>query len=95
MFDQALASCVDVGRTYGSGDRAVVAVYGVTCTIESDDQIAIMGPSGSGKSTLLHLIAGLETHSAGEISWPALGGTLRAASPHIGVVFQAPTLIPA
>jgi ABC-type lipoprotein export system ATPase subunit len=94
MPDQPLVSCVDVGRTYGSGERAVVALYGATCVVEAGDRIAIMGPSGSGKSTLLHLLAGLETHSAGEISWPALGASLREASPHIGVVFQAPTLIP-
>jgi putative ABC transport system ATP-binding protein len=91
--DRALIRCSDVGRTYGSGPRAVVAVYGATCTVEAGDRIAIIGPSGSGKSTLLHLLAGLETPTVGQLSWPALGG--HPSDPGtVGLVFQAPSLIP-
>jgi putative ABC transport system ATP-binding protein len=91
--DRALIRCTDVGRTYGSGERAVVAVYGATCTVVAGDRIAIIGPSGSGKSTLLHLLAGLETPTVGQVSWPALGG--HPSDPcTIGLVLQAPSLIP-
>jgi putative ABC transport system ATP-binding protein len=92
--DTALARCDAVGRTYGTGDRAVVAVYDATCAVDARDRVAIIGPSGSGKSTLLHLLAGLETPSAGQISWPALGGHPRDGAHRVGLVFQAPTLIP-
>ncbi len=92
--DKVVARCVAVGRTYGTGDRAVVAVYDVTCTVAERDRIAIVGPSGSGKSTLLHLLAGLETPSAGQISWPALNGHPRSGIQRVGLVFQTPTLIP-
>ncbi|MDT4948668.1 MAG: putative transport system ATP-binding protein [Pseudonocardiales bacterium] len=91
---QVVAHCVDVGRTYGTGERAVVALYGTTCTIEAGDRVAITGPSGSGKSTLLHLLSGLETPTVGTIEWPALGGNPRDGAQRAGLVFQAPSLIP-
>lgn len=90
----ALARCAGVGRTYGAGDHAVVAVYDATCAVGPRDKVAIIGPSGSGKSTLLHLLAGLETPSAGQISWPDLGGHPRDGAHRVGLVFQAPSLIP-
>ncbi len=90
----AVARCAAVGKTFGAGDRAVVAVYDATCVVAEDDRIAIVGPSGSGKSTLLHLLAGLETPSAGQISWPALQGHPRDDAHLVGLVFQAPSLIP-
>ncbi|HEV7195670.1 MAG TPA: ABC transporter ATP-binding protein, partial [Pedococcus sp.] len=93
-LDTALARCIGTGRTYGTGDHAVVAVYDATCTVDARDRIAIIGPSGSGKSTLLHLLAGLETPSAGQISWPNLGGHPRDGAHRVGLVFQAPSLIP-
>jgi ABC-type lipoprotein export system ATPase subunit len=69
----ALVRCEHVAHTYGSGRAAVVALHGLSCEIGAGEQIAMMGPSGSGKSTLLHLIAGLETPTAGSVTWPALG----------------------
>ncbi len=53
-----------------------------------------MGPSGSGKSTLLHLIAGLETPTAGTIAWPALGDRASLRPGPVAVVFQGPSLLP-
>ncbi len=94
VADSALARCQGVGRTYGTGERAVVAVYDATCVVLARDRVAIMGPSGSGKSTLLHLLAGLETTSTGQISWPGLEGHPRDGAHRVGLVFQAPTLIP-
>ncbi|MDP9116988.1 MAG: ATP-binding cassette domain-containing protein [Actinomycetota bacterium] len=92
--DSILALCDGVGRTYGTGEQAVVAVYDANCSVARGDRIAIIGPSGSGKSTLLHLLAGLEQPTVGQISWPALGGHPRDGAHRVGLVFQAPTLIP-
>lgn len=94
LADSAVVRAIEVGRTYGSGQAAVVAVYGVTCSATAGDRVAIVGPSGSGKSTLLHLLAGLETPTVGTISWPSLGGHPREGAHRAGLVFQAPTLIP-
>jgi len=87
--------CEDVARTYGTGPTAVVAVYGVSCTVPPGSRIALTGPSGSGKSTLLHLMAGLETPTSGTIAWPALDGHPHGHPGCVGVVFQGPSLLPA
>lgn len=93
--DTAVARCVEVGRTFGTGTTAVVAVHGATCAVHAGDVIALTGPSGSGKSTLLHLLAGLDRPTAGHISWPALGGPDALRPGPVAVVFQGPSLLPA
>jgi putative ABC transport system ATP-binding protein len=87
--------CDNIARTFGTGSAAVVAVYGVSFTVAPNSRVALTGPSGSGKSTLLHMMAALETPSAGTISWPALGGHPLAHPGRIGIVFQGPSLLPA
>ena len=87
--------CRDLARTYGTGATAVVAVYGVSCTVPPGSRIAVTGPSGSGKSTLLHLMAGLERPTSGTITWPALDGHPHGHPGRLGVVFQGPSLLPA
>ena len=88
-------------KTYGRGDAAVRALDGVDLDVPAGRLTAIMGPSGSGKSTLMHLLAGLDTATAGTV---LLGGTdLGACSDaeltairrdRIGFVFQAFNLLP-
>ncbi len=91
---EPLVRCEQVARTYGSGRSAVVALHGLSCEIGAGEQIAIMGPSGSGKSTLLHLIAGLDTPTAGTVSWPALGERATLRPGPIALVLQGPSLLP-
>ena len=86
--------CGEVACTFGSGTAAVVAVHSVSATVAPGTRVALTGPSGSGKSTLLHLMAGLETPTAGTVSWPGLGGHPLAVPGRIGVVFQGPSLLP-
>jgi putative ABC transport system ATP-binding protein len=64
---QAAANAVNLRKTYGSGDNAVLALADVTLAVEAARFTAIMGPSGSGKSTLLHCVAGLDRPDSGEI----------------------------
>lgn len=90
-----LVSCVGIGHTFGTGSSAVVAVYGVNLTISAGTRIALTGPSGSGKSTLLHMLAGLEPPTAGQLSWPGLGGHPLDRPGRVGMIFQGPSLLPA
>jgi len=43
---------------------------------------------------LLHLLAGLDTPTAGTISWPALGARNELRPGPVGIVFQGPSLLP-
>jgi len=90
----ALAICDEVSRVFGTGPGAVVAVHGTSCVIDAGSRVAVIGSSGSGKSTLLHLLAGLEQPTVGSVTWPGLPPEPERAF-QIGVVFQAPSLVPA
>jgi len=95
------ARTVDAVKVYGHGEAAVRALDGVTVEFRAGEFTAIMGPSGSGKSTLLHVLAGLDTLSAGSVRIGDVDlGTLRDKQltqlrrDRIGFVFQSFNLIP-
>jgi putative ABC transport system ATP-binding protein len=91
----------EVRKVHGRGDRAVVALDGVSVRLAPRSFTAIMGPSGSGKSTFLNVAAGLDRPTSGTV---ALGSTDLAAlserrltilrRERIGFVFQAFNLLP-
>lgn len=85
--------CDGLSRTFGAGAAAVHAVRQASCRVAQWARIALTGPSGSGKSTLLHLIAGLDTPTAGSVHWPALDSP-RGRPTGIAMVFQGPSLLP-
>src|SRR2546423_13425741 len=95
MEHDVLVHATSLERVHGAGDDAVAAVVDASFTIAPRDRIAIVGPSGSGKTTLLHLIAALDTPTAGTISWPALGPRDRLRPGPIALAFQGPSLLPA
>jgi ABC-type lipoprotein export system ATPase subunit len=87
----------DVCREFDGG--RILALQGVSLTIEAGETVAILGPSGSGKSTLLNLAAGLDQPSSGDVrvdgeriegrnAWADIRAT------RIGIVFQNFCLIP-
>ncbi|WP_084779102.1 ABC transporter ATP-binding protein [Actinomyces dentalis] len=91
----------DVVRVYGSGEARVVALGGVSLSVERGQFVAVMGPSGSGKSTLLHCLAGLDTPTSGSvlIAGEDLAGMndaqlTRVRRDRLGFVFQAFNLLP-
>jgi ABC-type lipoprotein export system ATPase subunit len=90
---EVLVRCDGVARTFGAGERAVVAVHGVDCAVLAGERIAVTGPSGSGKSTLVHLLAGLDVPTHGSVSWPALGSREGLRPGRVAVVFQGPSLL--
>lgn len=73
----------------------VIAVHEATAAVHAGDLIAVTGPSGSGKSTLLGLMAGLDLPTTGKITWPAVGAREQLRPRHIGMAFQAHSLLPA
>jgi NitT/TauT family transport system ATP-binding protein len=77
-------------RTKDGGD--VHALTGIDLTMGEGAFISIVGPSGCGKSTLLKILAGILDRTAGQI-WMH-GKALSGPSRELGVVFQAPVLLP-
>lgn len=57
-------------------------------------ELALTGRSGSGKTTVLLVLAGLLAPSAGSIRWPGLSDDRTRRAGQIGLIFQAPSLLP-
>lgn len=91
---EPLVIAENASRRFGSGPTAVDAVIDVSCQVEPNDRIAIVGPSGSGKSTLLHLLGNLDQPTSGTVAWPALGVAEALRPSRVVDIFQGPSLIP-
>lgn len=94
-----ILQCKALSKTYHGLDVAVL--NSIDLSVGVGEQVAIVGASGSGKSTLLHLLGGLDTPSAGEVSIAghalaqmneAQKGDLR--NQHLGFVYQFHHLLP-
>ena len=72
--------------------EGVTALQDVSFDIAGGEFVSLVGPSGCGKSTLLKIMAGLLPHSSGSLA--INGQPVREPSPDIGMVFQAPVLLP-
>jgi multiple sugar transport system ATP-binding protein len=82
----------NVSKVFSGG---VVAVDGVSLTIDSGEFLVLVGPSGCGKSTLLRMIAGLEEVTDGTISIGEQDVTeLPPRARDIAMVFQSYALYP-
>jgi len=70
----------------------IEALDNITFQIEDGEFITVVGPSGCGKSTLLKILAGILPKTSGYVT---LQGTpIDGPRKDIGVVFQAPVLLP-
>jgi putative ABC transport system ATP-binding protein len=93
----ALVELNQVRREFDGG--RIVALHGISLSIEEGETLAIIGPSGSGKSTLLNLLCGLDHPTSGEVKFEGrtVTGRLdwrRIRARHVGIVFQSFCLLP-
>jgi NitT/TauT family transport system ATP-binding protein len=56
-----------LGKVYGSGDDATVAIKSLSFEVRANEFLSIVGPSGCGKTTLLKCAAGLMVPTSGEV----------------------------
>ncbi|WP_024952462.1 methionine ABC transporter ATP-binding protein [Cobetia crustatorum] len=84
----------NVSKTYGSGDKPVVALKDASLTVPQGAITGVIGLSGAGKSTLIRCVNLLERPTAGSIivdgqELTALDeSALRSARHQIGMIFQ-------
>ena len=64
-----LITVKQVTKTYGSKNKEIAALKGISLSIPKGTTLGIIGESGSGKTTLGKLIAGIERPTSGEIDY--------------------------
>ncbi|MFF2142427.1 ABC transporter ATP-binding protein [Kitasatospora sp. NPDC058190] len=96
-----MVAVTDLRRSFGTGDRTVHALRGISFSIERGELTALKGRSGSGKTTLLNLVGGLDAPTGGSIALDGIDlggldedGRLALRRERIGFVFQSFGLIP-
>ena len=67
MGDTVILKIKELGKTYGTGERATHAVGSITFDVDDGEFVCVVGPSGCGKTTLLKCIGGLLAPSRGEV----------------------------
>ena len=90
----------DLKKSFLQGKKDLPVLNGITVDLQQGKTYAITGVSGSGKSTFMHLLAGLDTPSAGTINYGgqnlaalAADARMQFLNKEIGLVFQDPYLI--
>jgi NitT/TauT family transport system ATP-binding protein len=81
-----------LSKTYTSTQGEVVALKDINFKTHRREFVCVIGPSGCGKSTLIRILAGLESHSSGEVLLD--GKPVTGPGPDRGMVFQGYTLFP-
>ena len=97
----SIISARKLTRVFGTGEKAVVAVDGVTLDIHPGEILAVTGRSGSGKTTLLNLLSGLDRPTSGQVYFQGReiatlneAGLTELRRHKIGFVFQSFGLMP-
>lgn len=81
-----------LGKVYKTAKGEVSALKGINFKTHRREFVCVIGPSGCGKSTLIRILAGLETHSSGDVLLD--GKPVTGPGRDRGMVFQGYTLFP-
>ena len=83
----------NLSKVFDKSARSRTAVFeAINLSIKDGEFVSLVGPSGCGKSTLILCIAGLETHSSGQILLE--GRLVTKPGPDLAIVFQEYALFP-
>ena len=75
-----------LSKTYGTGERATVALRDLVFEVHEGEFVCIVGPSGCGKTTLLKCMSGLLPASGGEVR--THGKPISGPPEEMALVFQ-------
>ena len=90
---QCLVRIAGLQKIYKTRDgNDIHALKDINLDIRDAEFISIVGPSGCGKTTLLKILAGILSRTSGDVTMA--GRRLSGPSRELGVVFQAPVLLP-
>ncbi len=84
---------IEISDLYFSYPYGVEALRGVSLTIESGEQVAIVGQNGAGKTTLVKHLNGLLQPTGGQIligGWDTTKYSVAKLASRVGYVFQNP-----
>ena len=86
---------IDLHKRFGD----LHVLKGITCTIQEQEVVCVIGPSGSGKSTFLRCLNGLEEVTAGKVIIDGVDITdpqtdINKVRAEVGMVFQRFNLFP-
>ena len=88
-----LISVAALNKIYRTREgKDIRALSDASFTIEEGELVTVVGPSGCGKSTLLKILAGILQRSSGSVM--LRDRPVSGPSREVGVVFQAPVLLP-
>lgn len=98
---EAAIEVFDAVKIYPLTDRDILAIDGLSLSVDVGDFVAISGHSGSGKSTLLNLLCGIDRTTSGSVCAAGIDlGTIPPTalagwrSRNVGVVLQHFQLLP-
>jgi NitT/TauT family transport system ATP-binding protein len=82
----------NMSKTFTTQRGEVMALKDINFKTHRREFVCVIGPSGCGKSTLIRILAGLESHTAGEVLLD--GKAVTGPGSERGMVFQGYTLFP-
>ncbi|MFI4940132.1 MAG: ABC transporter ATP-binding protein [Burkholderiales bacterium] len=82
----------NMGKTFITQRGEVTALRNINFKTHRREFVCVIGPSGCGKSTLIRILAGLESHTSGEVLLD--GKPVTGPGSERGMVFQGYTLFP-
>ena len=81
-----ILAAAGLSKNYGTGDKRLTIVDGLTLSIQTGEFVSLVGPSGCGKTTLLMCLAGLVGIDGGTRTFK--GEAIDKTPVGLGVVFQ-------
>jgi NitT/TauT family transport system ATP-binding protein len=82
----------NLGKVFDTAGGRTQALHDINFKVHRREFVCVIGPSGCGKSTLIRILAGLESHSSGEVLLD--GKPVTGPGRDRGMVFQGYSLFP-